>query len=181
VLYDAYYGRVANYLRRRLHGQDHAVLSIANETLLVVWVKPEGYDGTSLFSTYLIGMSNYKLAQHLSRQGKNLDDITNTLPRPDDDDDDEDFGPESPPSPLELLLKKEQLNVLSDCADKHLNPLQHRVFMGRMIFGLKIEELAQELQRNAVTLRRAFMIALDKATDCVQLRLGISATKKGRS
>lgn len=179
-LFHAYYGRVANFLRTRLHGQDDAIQSIANETLYEVWRKPGAYNGTSLFSTFLIGIAKNKLLQHWGKVDSNLV-LSEDIEQETDAEDVDAPYVETTPSPFEGLMQQEKLNVLLECADQRLNLLQRTVLIQRLLYGYKIEELAQTLERNAATLRGAFQIAYDKVMKCVRLRLGIAATNGDQS
>lgn len=167
-IHDAYFGRVANFLRVKLHGRDDALQAIANDVLFEVWRKPGAFNGQSHFSTFLFGIAKNKLLQHWGRQGNDLS-LT-------DEDDDENFldslASDLPPPELHLL-EQEKMNVLRDCAEKHLNILQRTVVLERLIFGHKIEEIAQTLGRNTATLRRAFQIGYDKVMACAHIRLNL--------
>jgi RNA polymerase sigma-70 factor (ECF subfamily) len=176
-LFQAYYSRVANFLRVKLPGQDDAIHSIANEVLYEIWRKPGSFDGSSRFSTFLIGIAKNKLLQHWGRQDDRL------VPLLDDEGEGEDEAPGadapgSSESPYDALLNQQELNVLRDCADKRLNPLQRTVLLDRLLYGYKIEEIAQTLERNAVTLRRAFQIAYEKVMACVHGRLGLKPAQE---
>lgn len=173
-LFHTYYGRVANFLRTRLYGQDDAIQSIANETLYEIWCKPDAYNGTSLFSTFLMGIAKNKLLQHWRKADQNLVS-SEEIEQADDSENDDIYSAETAASPFEGLKQQEELNVLLQCADQRLNPLQRTVLLDRLLYGYRIEELAHTLERNAVTLRRAFQIAYDKVMECVRLRLGIGS------
>ncbi|MEQ1668637.1 MAG: hypothetical protein ABL868_09305, partial [Sulfuriferula sp.] len=94
-------------------------------------------------------------------------------------DDPLDAIPSDAPWPELQLLDKEKLNVLDDCTDKHLKGFQRAVFAYRLQFGYKLEEVAQMLDRNPVTTRRAFQIAYEKVMDCVGNRLKIKRNTEG--
>lgn len=171
-VYRAYFGRVANFLRTRLHGQDDAIQGIASDVLFEVWRKPKAFNGSSRFSTFLIGIAKNKLLQHWSSQGSEP-------PPAVDDEGLLDTVPSDDPPPELQMLDQEKLIVLRNCADKHLNALQRSVLLDRLLFGSKIEELAQKLERNAITLRRAFQIGYDKVMECVRIRLDLKPSHGG--
>ncbi len=172
-LFHAYFGRVANFLRVKLPGQDDAIQSIANEVLYEIWRKPDSFDGSSRFSTFLIGIAKNKLLQHWGRQDEKLVPMLDEEAEGDDDALDPACKSEAG-NPYDALLNQQELNVLRDCADKRLNSLQRTVLLDRLLYGHKIEEIAQTLERNAATLRRAFQIGYEKVMDCVRSRLGLT-------
>lgn len=172
LVYRAYYGRVSNFIRGRMYGQDDAIQAIADEVLLEIWNKPKAFNGSSLFSTFLLGITKYKLLQHWGRQDPNPaptmedEDLLDTLP-----------SDELPP---ELhLLGKEELNVFRDCVDKLKNKLQRIVVNDRLVWKKKIAEIAQEQNCNATTCRRAFMDGYDKVSKCVRIKLDLKTSPKG--
>ena len=173
-LFHAYFGRIANFLRAKLPGQDDAIQSIANEVLYEIWRKPGGYDGSSRFSTFLIGIAKNKLLQHWGKQTNQWASLPDEAPENSDiDDTPGNAMPDEGGNPYDVLLNQQHLNVLNDCADKQLNSLQRTVVLDRLLYGYKIEEIAQTLERNAATLRRAFQIGYEKVMDCVHVRLGM--------
>lgn len=171
-VYRAYFGRVANFLRTKLHGQDDTVQGIANDVLFEIWRKPKSFNGSSRFSTFLLGIAKNKLLQHWGSQGVEA-------PAGAEDEDLLESVPSDAPPPDLQMLDQEKMIVLRNCADKHLNELQRSVLLDRLLFGSKIEEIAQKLERNAITLRRAFQIGYDKVMECVRIRLDLKPSQEG--
>lgn len=171
-VYRAYFGRVANFLRTRLHGQDDAIQGIANDVLFEIWRKPKAFNGSSRFSTFLLGIAKNKLLQHWGSQGQESSSM-------DEEEDLLDTVPSDAPPPELQVLDQEKMIVLRNCVDKHLNALQRSVLLDRLLFGSKIEEIAQKLERKAITLRRAFQIGYDKVMACVRIRLGLQPSQEG--
>jgi RNA polymerase sigma-70 factor (ECF subfamily) len=162
--------RVSTFVRPKLYGQDDVIESIANDVLYEIWRKPTAFNGNSLFSTFLLAIAKNKLLQHWGGQDKAL---LNAIDTDDSEDDPLDAIPSDAPWPEMQLLDKEKLNVLDDCTDKHLKGFQRAVFAYRLQFGYRLEDVAQMLDRNPVTTRRAFQIAYEKVMDCVGNRLKI--------
>jgi len=171
-VYYVYFGRVSNFLRTKLYGQDDSIQAIANEVFFEIWRKPNAFNGSSRFSTFLLGIAKNKLLQHWGRQDPDPSPVA-------EDEDLLDTLPSDEPPPELKVLEQEKMNILRDCADKHLNALQRTVVLDRLLFGSKIEEIAQKLDRNANTLRRAFQIGYDKVMECVRIRLGLKSSPEG--
>ncbi|MHB8914713.1 MAG: RNA polymerase sigma factor [Thiobacillus sp.] len=177
-LYYAYYSRVSNFLRPKLFGQEDAVASIAQEVLFEVWHKPGTFNGQSQFATFLFGIAKNKFLQHRDRERQYHPDLYMEAADDEEDSDPMDAFPSELPSPDMQILQQEKMNVLHNCADKHLNAVQRVVLMERLVFGQNIEDIAKTMERNAVTLRRAFKVGYDKVLACVQRRLNIIASKE---
>lgn len=169
-IHQFYLARVSAFVRPKLYGQDHVIESIANDVLFEIWRKPNAFNGNSLFSTFLLAIAKNKLLQHWGGQDKAL---SNAIDADDSEDDPLDAMPSDASWPELQALDQEKLNVLDDCVDKHLKGLQRAVFVYRLQFGYKSEDVAQMLDRNPSTTRRAFQIAYEKVVDCVGNRLKI--------
>ena len=175
-IHQFYLARISTFVRPKLYGQDDVIESIANDVLYEIWRKPTAFNGNSLFSTFLLAIAKNKLLQHWGGQDKAL---LNAIDTEDSEDDPLDEIPSDTPWPEMQLLDKEKLNVLDDCTDKHLKGFQRAVFAYRLQFGYKLEDVAQMLDRNSVTTRRAFQIAYEKVMDCVGNRLKIKRNTEG--
>lgn len=170
-LFHKYHGRLANFLRPKLRGVNEDIHSVANETLYEIWRKPRKYDGRSKFLTYLIGIAKNKLHQHWADKDPNLVSADGM----DENDEGDSFSniPGETGTPLDGVLQREQMSVLLECAEKKLNPLQRTVILDRLLYGYRIEEIAEATARKAATLRRAFQIGYGKILDCVRIQLGL--------
>jgi RNA polymerase sigma-70 factor (ECF subfamily) len=175
-IHRVYLARISTFVRPKLYGQDDVIESIANHVLLEIWRKPTAFNGKSLFSTFLLAIAKNKLLQHWDKQDKAL---LNAIDSDDSEEDPLDAIPSDAPLPEIQLLDKEKLNVLDDCKDKHLKGFQLAVFNYIYLFGYSLEHVAQILDRNSVTTRRAFKIALEKVRDCVGNRLKIKRNAEG--
>jgi RNA polymerase sigma factor (sigma-70 family) len=175
-IYLFYIARISAFVRPKLYGQDDVIESIADDVLYEIWRKPTAFNSKSLFSTFLLAIAKNKLLQHWDKQDKAL---LNAIDSDDSEEDPLDTIPSDAPWPEIQFLDKEKWNVLVDCKDKHLKGFQHDVFAYRLEFGYKLEDIAQKLDRNPVTTRRAFKIAFDKVVDCVGNRLKIKRNTEG--
>jgi RNA polymerase sigma-70 factor (ECF subfamily) len=178
LLYRTYYSRVSNFLRSKLLGQMDDLASITQEVLYEVWRNPGAFNGQSQFTTFLFGIAKNKLLQHRDRERQRHQDLYIDTSYDEDESDPMDNLPSESLTPDMQMLEQEKMNVLHDCADKHLNALQRAVLLERIVFGRQIEEMAQSMERNAVTLRRAFQVGYTKVMACVQHRLDIKASKE---
>lgn len=175
-LYRAYHSHVKNFLRVKLIGQMHEVTTIVDDVFVEIWRNPGAFNGQSQFTTFLFGIARNKLLQHWSRQ--HPQNQHGSMPDDEDESDPMDNLPSECLTPDMQMLEQEKMNVLIDCADKHLNALQHAVLIERIVFGRQIAEMALTLERNVVTLRRAFQIGYARVMACVQHRLNIKASKE---
>jgi RNA polymerase sigma-70 factor (ECF subfamily) len=66
ALYRAYYPKLTRFIRSVVH-RHHLVEEVLNDTMLVVWTRPQGYDGSSRVSTWIFGIAYKKALKALSR------------------------------------------------------------------------------------------------------------------
>jgi len=65
-LYRTYHPKLTRFIRSVVH-RHHLVEEILNDTMLVVWSKPQAYDGSSRVSTWIFGIAYKKALKALSR------------------------------------------------------------------------------------------------------------------
>jgi len=83
VFYKLYYSKLFRFIQR-MAPLSWAVEELIQETLLVVWEKPEGFKHTSKISTWIFGIAYNKVLKWLSmntsyQNGVDIDDLVETL------------------------------------------------------------------------------------------------------
>ena len=86
VFYKIYYSKLFRFILRMTH-QSESVEELIQETLLVVWEKPEGFNHTSKLSTWIFGIAYNKALKSMSRKTHrsddvNVDDLSETIGDP---------------------------------------------------------------------------------------------------
>lgn len=67
-LYRLYHPRLQRFLRHLLRQADQEIEEILNDTMIVVWKRPDSFDGRSRLSTWIFGIAYRKALKALSRQ-----------------------------------------------------------------------------------------------------------------
>ena len=83
AFYKVYYSKLFRFILR-MTNQPEAVEELIQETLLVVWEKPEGFNHTSKISTWVFGIAYNKALKSMSRNARcrsdvNIDDHIETI------------------------------------------------------------------------------------------------------
>jgi RNA polymerase sigma-70 factor (ECF subfamily) len=112
-LYFAYHQRLTRFLSNMLRRPD-LVEEVLNDALLVVWTRPDKYNGASKLSTWIFAIAYRKALKALHRKDEPVED-----PR-------EDARPSGEPGP-EQLLQQRQAQVLLREAMQHLSAEQRAV------------------------------------------------------
>jgi len=86
VFYKLYYSKLFRFIQRMTH-QPESVEELIQETLLVVWEKPKGFNHTSKISTWVFGIAYNKALKSLSKNARrhndvDVDDLLETLGDP---------------------------------------------------------------------------------------------------
>jgi RNA polymerase sigma factor (sigma-70 family) len=86
VFYKLYYLRLFRFILRMTH-QPEAVEELIQETLLVIWEKPEGFNHASKISTWVFGIAYNKALKSMSWNARrhsdvNIDDLIETIGDP---------------------------------------------------------------------------------------------------
>jgi len=74
VFYKLYYPRLFRFISRVTHQPD-AVEELIQETLLVVWEKPDRFNFESKMSTWVFGIAYHKALKWMSRDARNSRDV----------------------------------------------------------------------------------------------------------
>ncbi len=72
-LYRAMHGRLSRFVTNMVR-QPQTVEEVVNDTMLVVWTKPESFAGTSKLSTWIFGIAYRKALKALARHDEPVDD-----------------------------------------------------------------------------------------------------------
>lgn len=73
ALYRSYHGRLSRFLHRMLR-RPHLVEEVLNDAMMVVWQRPDGFDGRSRFSTWLFGIAYRQALAALRKLDEPVDD-----------------------------------------------------------------------------------------------------------
>jgi RNA polymerase sigma factor (sigma-70 family) len=127
-LYRAYFRRLSRFLLNLIHRPQLAE-EVLNDTMMVVWHKPESFAGSSKLSTWIFGIAYRKALKALRRWDQPVDDPDLEL-RPSDE-----------PGP-EQRAGMDQVQVLLASAIKSLSA-DHRAVVDLTYFhGLPYAEIA---------------------------------------
>ena len=83
AFYKAYYPRLFRFILRMTQQPD-MVEELIQETLLVVWEKPDHFNHTSKLSTWVFGIAYHKALKLISKNGRNQHDMDDWLEQIDD-------------------------------------------------------------------------------------------------
>jgi RNA polymerase sigma factor (sigma-70 family) len=84
AFYKVYYSKLFRFILRMTH-QPEAVEELIQETLLVIWEKPEGFNHASKISTWVFGIAYNKALKSMSRNARrhsDVDDLIDTIGDP---------------------------------------------------------------------------------------------------
>ena len=86
VFYKLYYAKLSRFILRMTH-QPESVEELIQETLLVVWQMPEGFNHTCKISTWVFGIAYNKTLKLISKKATrsndvNVDDLIDTIGDP---------------------------------------------------------------------------------------------------
>ena len=129
VFYKLYYSKLFRFIQRMTH-QPESVEELIQETLLVVWEKPEGFNHTSKISTWVFGIAFNKALKSLSKNARrhndvDVDDLLETLGDP-------------AANPAQKLESEDWLS----CSLAALSPDQRTVIELTFSHGLPYQEIA---------------------------------------
>lgn len=74
VFYKLYYPRLFRFILRMTRSPE-LVEELIQETLLVVWQKPDGFNHASKISTWIFGIAYHKALKSLSKNNRRLNDL----------------------------------------------------------------------------------------------------------
>jgi RNA polymerase sigma factor (sigma-70 family) len=74
VFYKLYYSKLFRFIQRITH-QPESVEELIQETLLVVWEKPDGFNHTSKISTWVFGIAYNKALKSMSKKARRSSDV----------------------------------------------------------------------------------------------------------
>jgi len=129
VFYKLYYTKLSRFILRMTY-QPESVEELIQETLLVVWEKPEGFNHTCKISTWVFGIAYNKTLKLLSKKAGrsndvNVDDLTDIIGDPAAD-------------PAQYLESKDWLS----CALAILSPDQRAVIELTFYHDLPYQDIA---------------------------------------
>jgi len=129
VFYKLYYSKLFRFIQRMTH-QPESVEELIQETLLVVWEKPEGFNHTSKISTWVFGIAYNKALKSLSKNARrhndvDVDDLLETLGDP-------------AANPAQKLESEDWLS----CSLAALSPDQRAVIELTFYHGLPYQDIA---------------------------------------
>lgn len=159
AIYLAHYQTVWSYLRSKC-SDEQAVQEVTQDVFAAVFNKPEAFEGKSRFTTWLLGIANFKLAdwqrghmRHATRRADLDDDAMDALEDPDWD--------------FVGRLEKDQLiELLRTCID--LLPAIYRdVIRDVALQELSEAEAAELFQCPRGTIKSRLSVARTKLQNCV--------------
>jgi RNA polymerase sigma factor (sigma-70 family) len=132
AFYKVYYSKLFRFILRMTH-QPESVEELIQETLLVVWEKPEGFNHSSKISTWVFGIAYNKTLKSMSRNAHrssdvNVDDLIETIG-------------DSADNPAQRLESNDWLS----CALAILQPDQRAVIELTFYHGLPYQDIARIL------------------------------------
>jgi len=74
TFYKLYYPRLSRFILRITHQPDH-IEELIQETLLLVWEKPERFNHTCKISTWVFGIAYYKALKSMSKAARSNNDL----------------------------------------------------------------------------------------------------------
>jgi RNA polymerase sigma factor (sigma-70 family) len=128
VFYKLYFSKLFRFIQRMTHPE--SVEELIQETLLVVWEKPEGFNHTSKISTWVFGIAYNKALKSLSKNARRRNDV-------DVDDLLETLG-DSAANPAQKLESEDWLS----CSLAALSPDQRAVIELTFYHGLPYQDIA---------------------------------------
>jgi len=81
AFYKVYYSRLFRFILRMTH-QPESIEELIQETLLVVWKKPEGFNHSSKIFTWVFGIANNTALKSMSRMPAVAVDLIETMGDP---------------------------------------------------------------------------------------------------
>ena len=132
AFYKAYYSKLFRFILRMTH-QPESVEELIQETLLVVWEKPEHFNHGSKISTWVFGIAYNKALKSMSRNARrsgdfSVDDLLETIGDP-------------AANPAQSRESEDWLN----CALAILQPDQRAVIELTFYHGLPYQDIARIL------------------------------------
>lgn len=132
AFYKVYYPRLFRFISRVTHQQE-AVEELIQETLLVVWEKPDRFNFESKISTWVFGIAYHKALKWMSRDARNNRDV------------DVNDWIEMLSDPAENLAQRYEYEDWLSCALAILPPDQRAVMELTFYYGLPYQEIAKIL------------------------------------
>lgn len=143
---------------------ESAVEEIINDTFMVICKKPDGYDGTSKFSTWLCGIALNKCKDWRRKNSRQFfsevvdDEVINSIP-------------DDSMSILQALEHQERDEVIRECIRK-LPPTQREAISMFLLTEEKVEIISEMQNCPAGTVKTRLMHARLKIKECVKNALG---------
>jgi len=128
-LYRNYFNRLSRFLMNLIH-RPHLVEEVLNDTMMVVWHKPESFAGASKPSTWIFGIAYRKALKALRRWDQPMEDADQELRAAED------------PSP-EQEANMHQVQVLLTSAIKSLSADHRAVVDLTYLHGFAYSEIAE--------------------------------------
>lgn len=132
AFYKYYYPRLFRFILRTTR-QPETIEELIQETLLVVWEKPERFDYTSKLSTWVFGIAYHKALKSMSKTARRSNDV-------DVDELNETIG-----DPLANLAENAEAQDWINCALDRLSADQRAVIELTFYHGLAYQDIAKIL------------------------------------
>ena len=129
ALYQAYESRLYRFAMIRLHEPADAA-DVVNDVMLQVWRSAERFNGQSRLSTWIFGIANHKILDHLRRRQRTE---TEEL--------DEHISDDSAPSPLRETAAVQEMDLIQRCMHQ-LSTIQQQVLQLTFIENASYAEIA---------------------------------------
>jgi RNA polymerase sigma factor (sigma-70 family) len=78
ALYHIYYPRLTRFLTHMVH-QPQMVEEVLNDTMFVVWTRPDSFNGASRLSTWIFGIAYRKALNALRRRDEPIEDMRDDM------------------------------------------------------------------------------------------------------
>jgi len=132
TLYKHYYPKLFRFILR-ITRQPETIEELIQETLLLVWEKPEGFNHTSKISTWVFGIAYHKALKSMSKASRRSQDV------------DVDELSESIGDPLVNLAESTETQDWLNYALDNLPPDQRAVIELTFYHGLPYQDIAKIL------------------------------------
>jgi RNA polymerase sigma-70 factor, ECF subfamily len=160
TLYRGVSRRIFAFALNQLHDQDRAE-EIVVDTMHEVWKHPERFNGTSKFSTWVLGIARYKILNAFRSSAHSYDELTGEI---------EETVASDDATPLDILASRERESGVRECMDKLTQ--DHRECMHMVFFeGMSLSEVADLQQCPEGTIKTRLFHARQKIKNCLRMLL----------
>ncbi len=154
-LYQAYESRLYRFAMVRLNEPADAA-DVVNDVMLQVWRSADRFNGQSRLSTWIFGIANHKILDHLRRRQRTE---TEEL--------DEQMSDDSTPSPVRETAGVQEMNLIQRCMHE-LSVIQQQVLQLTFIENASYGEIAEILDCPQGTVKTRVFKARKLLKKCFQ-------------